>query len=122
MLKSQSIFLFYWLGNSIILNLFNSAWRMQAINSYNQIDFEHAAIGTIIAWMDGNKASQLVINEFHLLRAAICKNNWDRVLQCMLSNPENQLIQLYGFHSFSKTDVPLDPTGLLSFVRSTLQL
>jgi hypothetical protein len=59
MLKSQSIFLFYWLGNSNILNLFNSAWRIQAINSYNQIDFEHAAIGTIIAWMDGNKASQL---------------------------------------------------------------
>mmetsp|Transcript_12987 Transcript_12987/g.19545 ORF Transcript_12987/g.19545 Transcript_12987/m.19545 type:complete len:495 (-) Transcript_12987:1786-3270(-) len=93
-------------------------WRMQAINSYNQIDFDHAAIGTIIAWMDGNKASQLIINEYHLLRAAICNNDWDRVLRCMQENLDNQLIQLYGFHSFSKTEVPLDPTGLLSFAAS----
>lgn len=98
--------------------LYCSPWRDQAISSYEEIDFENATIGTIIAWMDGSKASQMYIDEYHLMRAAICHNNWTRVVTCMREHADNNMIQLYGLHSFSKTEVPRDPSGVLSFVRA----
>jgi hypothetical protein len=97
-------------------NIYCSAWRDQAISSYEEIDFENASIGTIVAWMDGDKASQLYIDEYHLMRAAICHNNWTRVITCMREHADNNIILLYGLHNFAKTEVPLDSTGVLSFV------
>lgn len=99
------------------ITYFYSPWREQAISKYEEIDLVNATLGTIIAWMDGSKASQLLIDEYHLMRAAICDNNWGRVVNFMREHSDNNMIQLYGFHCFSKTEVPLDPTGLLSFVK-----
>ena len=101
------------------ITYFYSPWREQAISKYEEIDLVNATLGTIIAWMDGSKASQLLIDEYHLMRAAICDNNWGRVVNFMREHSDNNMIQLYGFHCFSKTEVPLDPTGLLSFVKDS---
>lgn len=93
-------------------------WRDSAINKYDDIDLEHSGVGAIVAWMDGCKGSAIEINEYHIMRAAICGNNWDRVLKIMKADPNNLLIWIYGFHSFSKMEVPLDSTGIIDFCTS----
>lgn len=95
-----------------------NAWRDSAIFRYEQIDVDTTAIGDVIAWMDGEKGSEIEINEYHLVRAAICGNNWDKVIELMRSNPDSFSIQVYGLHSFAKSEVPLDSTGIIDFCTS----
>lgn len=83
-------------------------WRDQAISRPEQIDIDACPIGTVIAWMDDDKAMSVRIDHYTTMRAAICGNNWDRVLQVMKAYPDDVLIQLYGYHSFAKSDVRLD--------------
>ena len=94
-----------------------SAWRDAALHGYREIDLETASVGSIISWMDGTKASQLMLSEFHLMRAAVAsESGWDSILYYMRHFPEDIVIQIYGYYSFSKTDVPIDESGLLSYV------
>ncbi len=96
--------------------LISNPWRDQAIHSYLDIDLETAPLGSVIAWMEGDKTSSLKISEFHLMRAAISEGDWARVLYHMHQMPENLVLQMYGFHCLAKTDVPLDVSGVLDYV------
>jgi len=90
--------------------------RDHALKHYEDIDLDCLPLGEVVAWMDSDKLSSLVLNEFHYIRAAICHNNWDRVLSIMKEHPENLNIQIFGFHSFSKTTVPMDVSGYIDYV------
>lgn len=91
-------------------------WRTQAVDRYEDIDLDAAPLGSVIAWMDGSKASSLKVSEFHLMRVAIADGDWARVLRYMNELPENRVVQMYGFHCFGKSEVPLDVSGVLSYV------
>lgn len=101
--------------------LVRNEWRDTALSSYEEIDVDKVPIGSVIPWMLGMKCGSLLVTEFHAVRAAITNGNWSRTLQFMKSNSDNILIQIYGFHSFSKTEVPLDDSGLLNFVSLLLR-
>ncbi len=83
-------------------------WRDQAVSKPGEIDLDATPLDTIIAWMDGDKAMSLKIDEYTEMRCAAVDNNWDRILKHMLAAPDNILIQLYAFHCFAKSDVQLD--------------
>lgn len=87
-----------------------------ALRAYDQIDLTTVSFHDVIAWFDGENIKELNINEFHLMRTAIVNNDWHRVLAIMKSDPDNILLQMYGFHNFSKTDVPMDISGVIDFV------
>lgn len=91
-------------------------WRTQAVSSYSQIDLNSTSVGAIIAWFDGEKATKLKMSPFNIARVALTNYGWAGVLQVMRDYPDDMVLQMYGFHSFSKTDVPLDESGIISFV------
>lgn len=94
----------------------NNPWRDIAISSYHDIDLETTPLNSIISWMEGAKSESLQLTEFHLMRTAICEGDWNKVLYFMNQMPDNQLIQMFGYQCFAKSDVPLDVSGLLDFV------
>lgn len=87
-----------------------------ALRTYDQIDLTVANFKDVIAWFDGENIRELTINEFHLMRTAIVNNDWSRVLYIMKNDSENMLLQMYGFHNFAKSDVPMDISGVIDFV------
>jgi hypothetical protein len=101
--------------------LISNPWRDQAVSSYLDVDLETAPLDSVIAWMEGDKTSSLKISEFHLMRAAICEGDWARVLFHMRDIPQNLVLQIYGFHCLAKSDVPLDVSGVLDYVRLCLR-
>jgi hypothetical protein len=88
-----------------------------AIRHYNQIDWTTANLNDVVAWFDGEEICELHFNEFHLIRAAIEGNDWYRVLEVMHRDPENSLLQMYGFHTFSKAFLPMNEMGSIDDVR-----
>ena len=60
-------------------------WRDKAIRRPEQIDFENIPLGTIISWMDDQKAIGVRIDEYAVLRAASHGNNWDNVSTAVFS-------------------------------------
>ena len=94
----------------------DNPWRNSAVDKYTEIDLDNIAKDTIIAWFDGTKPSKLPITSFNLIRIALSKYQWKGVLQYMREHTEDMVLQMYGFHSFSKTEVPLDESGILAFV------
>jgi hypothetical protein len=54
-------------------------WRDQAINHPSKIDLETVPLGTIISWMDDQKALRVRVDEYAILRAACNGNNWEKV-------------------------------------------
>jgi hypothetical protein len=57
-------------------------WRDQAISHPKQIDIDATPLGTVIAWMDDQKALRVRVDEYTVLRAACNGNNWDKVRCC----------------------------------------
>lgn len=94
-------------------------WRDIAVNRQEDIDLEKAPLGSIIAWLEDSKAIAILIDEYAQMRAAIAENNWGRVLHYMEKSPDNNICQIFGYFSFAKSDIPLDSTGILSFVSET---
>lgn len=90
--------------------------RQAAIKSYEEVDLENIALDADVIFFDGYRPTHIHINEYHLMRAAICENNWSRVVDYMRRYKDNLLIQLYGFHSFAKTIVPMDGSGVIDYV------
>lgn len=90
--------------------------REIAIRSHNEVDLELTSLNDIVVFMDGSNPTKLEINEYHLMRAVICGNNWPRVVEYMRKYPDNLLIQLYGFHNFAKSTVPMDSSGVVDYV------
>lgn len=93
-----------------------NTWREQAVASYSDIDIDHASVGTVIAWMEGTKATKLTISQFNFVRVALTRDGWAGVVSVMNQHPFDTVLQMYGFHSFSKSFVPIDDAGILSFV------
>jgi hypothetical protein len=91
-------------------------WRNAAVGTFKEIDLENASLGSVVAWMEGTKATKLHMNSFNTIRASLTKYGWSGVIQCMNSYPEDIVMQMYGFHSFSKTEVPMESCDILSFV------
>jgi len=91
-------------------------WREQAVGSYSDIDLNCAPIGAVVAWMEGTKASKLKVSQFNAVRVALTKDGWPGVLAIMDEHPHDIVLQMYGYHSFSKSFVPVDDAGILSFV------
>jgi hypothetical protein len=91
-----------------------------ALRVYDQIDLSTSNFNDIIAWFDGENIRELKINEFHLMRTAIVNNDWHRVLFIMKSHPDNILLQMYGFHNFAKTEVPMDISGVIDYVSTNI--
>jgi hypothetical protein len=94
----------------------DNAWRDIAISRYENIEFYSSSISDIISWMEGAKSSSLELSEVHMMRAAVAISGWSRIMHLMSTYPDNFVIQIYGFHSMSKTFVPLDTTGLIDNV------
>jgi hypothetical protein len=97
-------------------------WKTQAIASYGKIDIENTPIGSVIAWMDGDFAGELRMTPFTLVRAVLANEGWTGVLRIMEEEADNFIVQLYGVHSFAKTDVPLDVSRLLDYSASRAML
>ena len=57
----------------------SNPWRDKAIRRPEEIDFENIPMGTLIAWMDDQKAIGVRVDEYSVLRAACHGNNWDNV-------------------------------------------
>lgn len=93
-------------------------WRDQAVTSYSDIDLDTASLGSVVAWMEGAKAGKLKISQFNYIRIALAKYGWQGVLTIMDEHSDDLVLQMYGFHSFGKTFVPIDESGILTFVRS----
>jgi len=91
-------------------------WRSKAIRKYNEIDLDNIEMSTVIAWFDNYKATELELSSFNIVRASFEISGWDGVLRSMRAHPENLTIQIYGFYTFAKSDVPLDHSGVLDFV------
>eukprot|EP00601_Ochromonadales_sp_CCMP2298_P012767 CAMPEP_0173268220 /NCGR_PEP_ID=MMETSP1142-20121109/30201_1 /TAXON_ID=483371 /ORGANISM="non described non described, Strain CCMP2298" /LENGTH=559 /DNA_ID=CAMNT_0014204429 /DNA_START=186 /DNA_END=1862 /DNA_ORIENTATION=- len=93
-------------------------WKTQAIRSYEEIDLENTPIGAVVSWMDGEFAGELRMTPFTLVRTALANEGWAGVLRVMDEEADNFIVQLYGIHSFAKTDVPLDVSLLLDYSAS----
>ena len=83
-------------------------YRELAVSRYEEINLEKHQIGDVIAWFDGLKVVPLPISSYVQVRAAICHNNWDKTLEVMDKYKDHTLTRLYCWHSFSKTEVPMD--------------
>lgn len=90
--------------------------RQAAIRRYEEFDLENISVGDDVIIFDGHRPTHLQINEYHIMRAAICENNWARTIEYMRRFPDNLLIQLYGFHNFAKSEVPMDGSGVIDYV------
>lgn len=97
-------------------------WRKQAVATYKDIDLTKGTKDSVIAWMEGGKATKLRMDSFNTVRTSLTQGGWRAVLQCMQDHSDDLVMQMYGFHSFSKTDVPIDVSGILAFVRDRLQM
>lgn len=95
--------------------LVDNPLRDVAIRRHEEIDLENVSVNSIIAWMDGSKAVLLQMDEYAYMRAAIARNDWRRVLRCMQNHPANQLIQIFGYHSFAKSKVPMESSTVVDF-------
>lgn len=87
-------------------------WRSQAVSKYEDIDLDKSKLGDVIAWFDDLKVVPLPISNYVQVRAAICGNNWDKVLEVLDRYPDKVLTRMYCYHSFSKTDVPMEGNKL----------
>ncbi len=92
-------------------------WRNIAISRNEDFDFENSPLGSVISWLEGLNPIELKVTEMAQMRFAICNNNWARVLKYMDENPDNVLSQIYGWFSFSKSEIDND-AGYLSEVSS----
>ena len=78
--------------------IIESDWRNQAVRKNEEIDLDVAPLGTVIAWMDGLKATTLTINHYTQVRAAVAwgeKPNWGKVLEVYDKYSDNILTRLY---------------------------
>lgn len=109
------------LGKKNVIRVSNTAfkpynpWRDIAINKHEDVDLEKSPLGSVIYWLEDIKLVSFRITEYAQMRAAITNNNWSRVLFYMDKEPDNLMCQLYGYFSFSKSEIPLDTSGLLDF-------
>lgn len=99
----------------------DNPWRDIAISHPREIDLDNTPLNSIISWLDGCKSTSIVLSEYAQMKAAIVDNNWARVLHYMKEQPDNILCQIFGFHCFAKSDIPLDVSGILDFVRHITQ-
>ncbi len=90
-------------------------WRNIAISRNEDFDFENSPLGSVISWLEGLNPIELKVTEMAQMRFAICNNNWARVLKYMDENADNVLSQIYGWFSFSKSEIDND-AGYLSEV------
>jgi len=95
-----------------------NSWKQQAVKKFEDIDMDQTPVGSVIAWMDGEFASSLRMSPFNMIRTALTTEGWGGVLRLMKASPDDIVIQLYGYHSFGKTHVPIDVSGLLAFEAS----
>jgi hypothetical protein len=91
-------------------------WRVIAVGAYKDIDLNTATIGSVVSWFDSDKAVRLKMSAFNVVRVALTNFGWAGVLKYMREFPTDIVLQMYGLHSFSKTEVPIDESGILSFV------
>jgi hypothetical protein len=82
--------------------------RENALKKYEDIDIDNISFNSVLPWMDSLKVVDLKINEYHIMRTAICDNNWNRVLIYMKKYSDNIYIQIFGFNCFAKSEIPLD--------------
>ena len=84
------------------------------MNHPAQIDLEKSTLGSIIAYMDELNVIDYKINEYSLVRSAMCGNDWGKVLYYMHKHSDKVLLQVYGLLAFSKSVVPLEKDGILT--------
>jgi hypothetical protein len=82
-------------------------FRKHALMRNDQINIDKTPLGSLIHIFDGIKVIPLVITNYTQVRAAVCGNNWPRLLQLWDEYPDQVLTRMYIFHSFSKTEIPL---------------
>jgi hypothetical protein len=90
--------------------------RESAVTRHEQIDLESIQIGSVIAWLDKSALVDVQMTDYEFMRTVESAKDWGRVIECMRSEPDNEYIQLYGFFSFAKNEVPVDSSGLLDLV------
>lgn len=96
--------------------LIPNEYRKIALRRYSDIDLEQCSLNDMIIWMDSERVSNITLNEYHFMRTAIVDNDWERVIYYLKEHSNNLWIQIYGYHSFSKTDVPMNG-AVIDFVR-----
>jgi hypothetical protein len=90
-------------------------FRDSAVRTHQEIDLENAPIASIVAFLDDEKAIELVMTDYAVMRSASSGGDWRTILHYMHVYPERLLVQLYGLLSFAKSDVPIDTSGILYF-------
>jgi len=92
----------------------NNPFREAAVSRHEDIDLENFTIGSVISWLEDFKVVPIQLDEYAIIRAAECKNDWANILKYMRKDIDNLQLQLYGFYAFSKSSVPIDSSGLLT--------
>jgi hypothetical protein len=82
--------------------------REKAVRHQKDINLETATLGTTISWLDDKNLVHIVMDEYAIMRAAIVDNDWDKIITYMKNNPDNLLMQIYGFYNASKATVKFD--------------
>ncbi len=96
--------------------------REVAVRTYGELNtkLHELDIGEVVIFMDGEKPTHLEMSEYHYMRASIVDHDWRTVLSIMQSHENNLLIQLFGFHSLAKSHVPIDGSGSIDYVSSSM--
>lgn len=96
--------------------------RPLALRTNEEIDLEKYPLGTVVLWMDGLSLQTLDISDYVAVRASICGGDWGRTLTFMQENWSRPLTRIYCWHSFSKTEVPMDGKFLTAEAKEVLNL
>lgn len=96
--------------------------RALALRSNEEVDLDKYPIGTVVLWMDDLRLESFRVDDYQAVRTCIVGNDWGRTLEFMKDNWDRVLVRCYAWHSFSKTDVPLESKLLTAEAKEVLNL
>jgi len=96
--------------------------RALALRSNEDIDLDKYPMGSVVLWMDDLRLESFRVDDYQAVRTCIVGNDWGRTLDFMKDNWDRVLVRCYGWHSFSKTEVPLEGKLLTAEAKEVLNL
>lgn len=96
--------------------LYSHPLRDVAVTRHEQIDIDTLAIGSVVPWLDKSALVDVRMTEYEYIRTVESSKDWGKIIDCMKAYAENEYVQVYGFFSLAKNDVPMDSFGLLDLV------
>ena len=90
--------------------------RDRAVSRPADIDLETSPLGSIVAFFDGYKATEVFVDECLQMSSAICGNDWHAVLDLMDADADNAISQIFGLRKLASSFCPLLDDALNSKV------